>query len=246
VTALFALEGELVVNGDFGGGSEAWELAVSGGAAASGSVADGAYQLQTQTVGSETWSIQFMQAGMPLVNGTQYKLEFTASASAAGAIRVNVGQAASPWTSYLANTFTADLTTTPKTFTLVFTMNAADDADSRLEFNTGLADIDWTLDNVSLREAAGTTVLDRTAGSFKVHGLRVMGRKLAFSLPQADRIALDLLDMQGKVVRRLGAGQFSAGSHTLSLADRQITGGAYVIALKGSRGTLLQRVVAVK
>jgi hypothetical protein len=171
-------------------------------------------------------------------------VQFTASATTSGSIEVNLGMAAEPYTSYLANTYKADLSSSPRTFSFTFTMGENTDANSRLEFNAGLADIDWTIDNISLRVDNGNAVLTGAKLTQPASALSVAGRTAAFVLPEADRVALDLLDLQGKLVAHVAAGRFAAGVHRISLPT--LPAGAYLLALDSGRGRSLLRWCAVR
>jgi hypothetical protein len=141
-----------VKNGDFSEGTNNWTLATYNSAQASGTVADGAYKLSIGTTGSEAWHIQLTQGGISLKQNVNYILSFTASSQANTSVVVNVGMAASPYTSY-SQEQTIQLTPAKKTYEIKFTMTAATTADARLEFNSGKASGAWYLDDVSISVA---------------------------------------------------------------------------------------------
>ncbi len=142
----------LVENGDFSDGTNNWSFGTYNNAKASTSVADGACKFTIETTGTETWHIQFIQAGISLKQNEEYVLSFSASSQANTSIIVNVGTAAEPYTSF-SQERTIELTPAKKTYEVKFTMNAASTTGARLEFNSGKASGAWYLDNVSLSVA---------------------------------------------------------------------------------------------
>jgi hypothetical protein len=100
------------------------------------------------------------QAGLQLLQGKQYVLEFDAWAAARRSIEVRLGQNQSPWTSY--KIVSPSLTATTQHFSYPFAMQNPTDLNARLMFNLGASAIDVYLDNVTLfRVAPGDFNRDR-------------------------------------------------------------------------------------
>jgi hypothetical protein len=147
---------ELVKNGNFSSGSTNWTLNKYGGSS-SGSVVNGEYTIIVTTAGTEHWHVQFIQTGISLVQGKSYTYSFDAykgnQNSGAQSMQLNIGQSASPWTSYWGSqNQMVTLTTTKTRYTYQITMTQPSDANARLEFNCGKSTGGFYIDNVSLIE----------------------------------------------------------------------------------------------
>ncbi len=149
----FAAGTEMMINGGFSSGVASWSLGVYGGAASTGQVVNGEYVNTITKAGTQPWHVQLTQGALLLQQGKSYTLSFKARAAAARNLEVNIGQSGTPYVSYVGN-FNVALTTTMQLFTKTFTMSSATDNAARVEFNSGLAAVNWVLDDVSLMEAA--------------------------------------------------------------------------------------------
>ena len=148
----------LVQNGDFSGGTSSWTLNQYGGSS-SGSVVAGEYNIIVTTAGTEHWHVQFIQTGIPLIQGQTYTFSFDAykgpQNSGAQSIQVNIGQSNDPWTSYFGSqNQMVTLTTTKTRYVYQITMTEPGDQNARIEFNCGLSSGYFFIDNVSLMESS--------------------------------------------------------------------------------------------
>ena len=85
---------------------------------------------------------------------------------------------------------------------------------------------------LDVESPAGVAGLElRAAGANPVRG----AGQLAFTLPRAGDIRLDLLDVQGRMVRGLLQGTFEAGSHFASWNARGLDPGVYFVRLTVDR-----------
>ncbi|QLY39533.1 DUF5011 domain-containing protein [Hujiaoplasma nucleasis] len=115
------------------------------GAAASASIVDGAAQFNITASGNNTWGVMLKQRGIALVQGETYKVSFTASSNVDRDIMVTLGA---------IYTETFNLTSTPTTFSFMFTYEGANTIDAKLEFllgkTTNFAASLVTIDDVEL------------------------------------------------------------------------------------------------
>jgi hypothetical protein len=139
----------MVVNGDFSQGTNGWIWAVTGGAAAGWSITNGVSFFDITNGGSSTASVQLRQAGLPLIQGQKYVLEFDAWTQGPRYIQAQVQQDVSPYANYSTIAYSY-LTPTPTHYRYGFTMQRASDFTARLVFNLGTSVYDVFLDNVSL------------------------------------------------------------------------------------------------
>jgi hypothetical protein len=153
----------MVVNGDFSLGTNSWIWTSSGTASATWSIVSGASYIHVISPGTLLSDIQLRQAGLKIVQGSQYVLEFDAWASAPRSMEVRLGQNQSPWTTY--KVVAPSLTTVKQHFSYPFVMVNSTDLNARLMFNLGAATRDVYLDNVAVwMVAPGDFNLDRYVG----------------------------------------------------------------------------------
>jgi hypothetical protein len=141
-----------VANGDFALGTNSWTLTLSGTATAALKITNGAAFVDITNAGTALSNIQLWQAGLRLIQGQQYVLEFDAWADAARSMEVKLLMRQLPSTTY--KVVTSALTTSKQHFSYRFTMTNATDLNTRLAFNLGTSAIDVYFDNVSLYTVA--------------------------------------------------------------------------------------------
>lgn len=133
--------GNLVVNGNFAAGSDVesnqWKFSTATGGVGSATVSGGVVNIATENEGKETYGIQLLQTGVAVKKGLKYRFSFDASADSARTMLAAVeGGEAAGWTRYLNDT-TVALTPETKHYSYEFTMGAASNAESVVEFNMG-------------------------------------------------------------------------------------------------------------
>ncbi len=96
------------------------------------------------------WEIAFIQPDVPIEQGEDYEIKFSARADANRALHVLVQLDGSPYTNYY-NT-SVNLTTTMQDYTLNFTMNEATDFNANFMFYMGGNDINTYIANASLEK----------------------------------------------------------------------------------------------
>jgi hypothetical protein len=139
-----------VQNGDFSQGTNSWIWTNSGTATATWSVVSGTGYIHVVSAGTALTDIQLRQAGLKLIHGNKYVLQFDAWSSGRRAMEARLGQDQSPWTSY--EVASPSLTTARQHFAYPFVMQNTTDLNARLMFNLGGALGDIYLDNVSVFE----------------------------------------------------------------------------------------------
>ncbi|CAH0119226.1 hypothetical protein PAE9249_01725 [Paenibacillus sp. CECT 9249] len=85
---IIAESGNLIRNGDWSGGNEHWSHWAGNGGASVFTVEDGAAKLDITAIGTENWTTQLFQEGIPLQAGKTYELRFKAWSTADRPIRV--------------------------------------------------------------------------------------------------------------------------------------------------------------
>ena len=133
--------GNYINNGDF---SEAealndttdWYFQTMNGGEAAAAIDKNTLSITINKEGTVDYSIQAMQAGIPLAKGGQYRISFDAKAEAERSVVLRLDGPDYNYTKYIDDK-TINLTTSYKTYTYDFTMSADTDENGRLEFNLG-------------------------------------------------------------------------------------------------------------
>lgn len=127
--------GNYVINGDFSEDKN-WEFMTAVNGKGSYEIADNRIKVKTENPGTVDYSIQLVQAGIPLKEGGQYRVSFDAKASEDRTMIVDISGPDKSYVRYFNDT-SLDLTTEVKNYSYEFTMEKEDDANGRLEFNLG-------------------------------------------------------------------------------------------------------------
>jgi hypothetical protein len=150
-TANFIKPGHnMIPNGDFTQGTDLWTLATGGSGIATWGVTNGAAAIRLINSGIAVANVQLNQAGMKLIQGSQYVLAFDAWAAKPRSMEVRVLMNQSPSTSYTVAT--PALTVLKQHFAYPFFMQNETDLNARLAFDLGAYSGDVYLDNISLFE----------------------------------------------------------------------------------------------
>lgn len=115
---------------------ESWKFLTALGGEAEAQIKDREISVHIEKEGTEEYSVQLVQAGLPLKRNGTYKVSFEAYGDEQRTIKVSVTAPDREYKRYLNDT-TVELTTEKQAFTYEFTMEDNDDANGRLEFNMG-------------------------------------------------------------------------------------------------------------
>lgn len=136
-------------NGDFSQGSTGWAFNLSSVAIAVWSAENSLGQFYITNGAQSLTNVQLAQAGLPLVQGKQYALDFDAWSSPNRSIVVELAHADSSFTEY--NNFGPVLLSSNRThFHFSFTMQQPTDLSASLLFDLGAVASDVYLANISL------------------------------------------------------------------------------------------------
>lgn len=138
VFPLFSQE-NLIVNGDFSSDSGWNSLGQYNDGQGTGTVEDGAYIIDITSGGTEVWSIQFRQTGIPLDSGRAYTFSYTLSASIERTVEVSLSRDGGDYISYSGRD-TVSIGPEQQRFERTFVMKHPTDSNVRLEFNCGKAE----------------------------------------------------------------------------------------------------------
>lgn len=130
-----------MTNGNFSakenlGDEEDWQFLTAVGGDGSASIENSEIRIATKKAGSEEYSIQLVQAKMPLLQNGKYRLSFKARAAKNRTMKVGVSAPTRNWKRYLKDT-SVSLTPTMKEYSFEFTMRDETDDAARIEFNMG-------------------------------------------------------------------------------------------------------------
>lgn len=132
-----------------------WTFLTALGGVGSETMEDCVITVSTDDAGTVDYSIQLVQANIPLEKGATYEVQFDAYADADRTMNVDVKAPDHGYKAYMS-TFKPQLTTENQTFTTTFVMKDASDENGRLEFNMGATDSTATiyLSNISVKKIA--------------------------------------------------------------------------------------------
>lgn len=149
--------GNYVLNGDFSVAEdltdkEGWQALTTLGGEAEASIANNEIHIATTNQGTVDYSIQLVQAGVPLEKGATYEISFDAKAAENRNMKLSMKAPNFNYMEYM-NSKTVDLTSDSAHYSYSFKMDKDTDDNGRLEFNMGAAgstaDID--ISNVAIK-----------------------------------------------------------------------------------------------
>ncbi len=149
-------DGNFINNGtldgeeDFSDG-ENWQFMTALEGEATAEIKDGEIAIDTTNEGTVDYSVQLVQANIPMKKGASYKVSFDAYALEDRTMIVGLSAPDHDYINYMDRAEVA-LTTEKQTFTYEFTMNNESDSNGRLEYNMGIAGstAGIRIDNVSI------------------------------------------------------------------------------------------------
>jgi len=133
--------GNFVTNADFAADEDLtddtdWKFLELNDGKGSAKIENGEIIISTDNFGTEEYSIQLVQPGMPMMNGKKYKFSFEAYADDDRKMKAAVTAPTADWIRYFDDT-SVDLTKDWQEFSFDFTMDKPDDDAGRVEFNMG-------------------------------------------------------------------------------------------------------------
>ncbi len=121
-----------------------WTFLTTNGGVGSGIDQDGMFVITTEEAGTDDYSIQLVQADLPIMNGNSYTVTFEACSDEERTMVVDISGPHAGYIRYMQDT-TVDLTTNWQSYEYVFTMMENDDNYGRIEFNMGGTDSTSTI-----------------------------------------------------------------------------------------------------
>lgn len=133
--------GNYIINGDFSVAEDltddaAWKFLTALGGEATAAIKNNEMVINSTNAGTVDYSVQLVQANLPMREGASYTLTFDAYADEARTMIVDVSAPDRSFARYLPDT-TLNLTTEKQSYSYPFKMTQSDDANGRLEFNLG-------------------------------------------------------------------------------------------------------------
>ena len=113
-----------------------WKFLTAYGGEAMAEIKNDEIVINTTKEGNADYSVQLVQAGIPMQRGGKYKVTFDAYADEARTMKVGLSAPDRGYKRYFQDT-PVDLTTTKNTYEYEFEMTDTSDANGRLEYNLG-------------------------------------------------------------------------------------------------------------
>ena len=152
--------GNYINNGDFSEKEDLtddtnWKFLTALGGVAEAEIKQNEIEIVTENEGTVDYSVQLVQANLPMKRGGTYEVKFDAYADEERTMKVDVSAPERSYKRYLSDTNVA-LTTQKQTYSYTFEMTDKDDANGRLEFNLGKAGSTATvrISNVSVKKVS--------------------------------------------------------------------------------------------
>lgn len=133
--------GNFVLNGDFSeaedlSDNENWIFLLAGSGRGTAEIVDNEIVITAETVGDLEYSVQLVQANMPMVQGMKYKLSFDAYAAEDRDIITAITAPTNSWVRYFPDT-RVSITPEKQNYSFEFEMTDKSDDNGRVEFNLG-------------------------------------------------------------------------------------------------------------
>ena len=134
-------DGNLIYNGDFSeeealDDEDNWRFLLFNDGEGTAEIKDGELRIYPEKKGTEEYSVQIVQAGLPMYKGSKYKLTFEARSDEKRVMKVCISAPTSGWVRYLNDT-PVHTTDEWQTFEYEIDMEKKTDPNGRLEFNMG-------------------------------------------------------------------------------------------------------------
>lgn len=132
--------GNYINNGDFSEAEDLsddldWKFLTALGGEGTASIADNTMKIETTNEGTADYSIQLVQANVPMQKGAKYKVSFKAKADDERATNIAIKAPDHGYQAYW--TVDENLTSEYKDYSYEFTMSSDSDPNGRLEYNMG-------------------------------------------------------------------------------------------------------------
>jgi len=243
----------LVQNGDFFDGKDAWELTSLSNATAEVQVEDGFVSIDIVSGGTNPWDLHFGQSGLAVENGTEYQVSFDASADAERQITPLVGMNAEPWTVY-SNQDPLTLDTVLRNYSFTFFMGETTDPDARLGFDIGGDATGIGLDNIRLqkKETSGNLSNHPFSEHVPVSAVRHHPHPASgethflFQLKDPARVWITIYSLSGKELENIGGALMQPGQHTLIWDAGHLPGGIYLYRLRAGTLSEMKKLIIVR
>lgn len=162
--------GNYVVNGDFTeveslSDNTDWQFMTALGGVGQAEIANGMLHIGTENAGTADYSIQMVQANIPIEKGYRYKVSFDAYADEDRTVIASVTAPDLNYIRYMADT-KLSLTTIKQNYELFFDMKSDSDANGRIEFNLGNQNSIGTvhIDNVRVEKVKTIEITEEKKG----------------------------------------------------------------------------------
>ena len=132
--------GNYLTNGDFATAEDLeeavdWQFMTQQEGEAKATIADNTMKVETTKDGVVDYSVQLVQAGLPLEKGATYRISFDAKADEARKANVAMKAPDRGWIAYMSEN--PEITTEFKNYSYEFTMDKDTDPNARFEYNMG-------------------------------------------------------------------------------------------------------------
>jgi hypothetical protein len=240
----------LVINGDFSKGIDFWNWSISDNASADWSIDDGTFHFNINHGDADIDDINLIQKYICLISGKSYLFEFDAWADGGRVIEADV-------TSYDRRNNYSEIGATYITerkqhFTRSFDYKYPSDC-GMIHIDAGASDIDFYIDNISLKE-----VIESDAGNWKADrpsGYRLqnsypnpfnLSTTIRYAIPESSEVSLTICDQLGREITTLVNKIQTQGAYSVIWNGRGHSSGIYICRLRAGAFTQTIKLVLQK
>jgi uncharacterized repeat protein (TIGR02543 family) len=192
--------------------------------------------------GAAIHSLQLVQNGIELTQGTKYRVSFDASAASARSIGLMIQKDVEPYTGYYSED-PINLTVATQTFTYDFTMTEATDDNARIAFNLGNAIPNVTISNVKIGYAIGDPTGITAPRPVSTAANRGVGLKATvsnsalnvnFNAQSGGKAAVKLFSLKGDLISSVSLNTVAGNSYSHTFGVAKLPKGIYMVSVSGN------------
>ena len=240
----------LTRNGDFSNGIDFWNWSISDSASAAWSIDNAAFHFKINQGGIDFEDINLTQNNICLISGNSYMIEFDAWADDSRIIEANV-------TSYdrrynYSRIGAIFITARKQHFSYTFDYEYPADC-GMIHIDAGGSDIDFYIDNVSLKEVFESDVNDRKVNIPFVYKLPDnypnpfnSSTTIRYTIPESSKVILTICDPLGRKIETLVNTYQTPGEYSVTWDGQEHASGIYICRLNAGDFTMTRKLLLQK
>ncbi len=234
-----------VYTSNFSSGTDGWILQKQGTADGTAAASGGSLTITIVNGGTESWHVQLVKSNIKLEQDKQYRVSFTADATADRSISAYAGKASSPWDAYSGYNGVG-ITSMPTTYSFTFAMTSTTDPAARLVFDLGTPSGNVHISEVKVEEI---TFVDPTPDPEPITSVSPGDNEevIVYPNPVSSWLWIDsvgnfetatIFDLSGRAVAHL---DITKGDRRFDIS--RLPPGLYLLTLSGNRERVHRKLI---